>query len=276
MKVFSHRIVVLVGLGLFAAGCNAESREEKTPAPPPLSPLDGPDGSHGTNGLNPRIYHQRWSELDALLQEPLTSGDTLSRDPRFTSFLATDDGRKLFGYAVGCALGADQNVQAFRGAGLIGTAESWTGAALDQQQRDDVHTCILTRLNPSGEHVPFWVGGPDTGKDTSARDYGYAEAVWSVRTTPSGPVFNVWPSTTFDASTECGSDREAIAEDFNTQLCQNDPSLCTITPRYDLAAACEGQPGAGNWICDGAPAIETRLTLSAWNARHPRCPMSSR
>jgi hypothetical protein len=265
MKTFFHRSAAIVSLGLLSSGCIVDSLDEELSGAPPLSALDGPSGNTGSNGLPPEPYLLRRYQLDQLMQQALPTNMWLN--PLTSAFLSTQEGEQVFGYAVECALSARQTVSTFRGASLMATAGGWVSGGLNQQQRDDVHTCITTRLNRTGVAVPIWIGGPNTVKDTGADSHEYFEAVWSVTVGPTSSVISVWPSSNFQLNPQCQS-QTAITEDFQSRVCADDASLCNITPRFDLSTACTGAPGAGNWICDGKPAIETRLNLNEWNAMH--------
>jgi hypothetical protein len=272
MTLFNHRIAVLVGLGLLAAGCGAESFPDDTEDASLLTPQDGPTGHGGINGLLPSVFQPLRLPLEKLLRLPLTVNGVMNTDPKFGAFVSTPEGKLVFTYAVGCALPSGASVGDFYGEGLLTSTASWQVAPLTLQQQGDVQTCIMTRLNGYGVHVPIWLGGPDTGKDTPPDDYPYAEALWSARVNIDGLVgYSVWAADTFHLNTACGANTGAMAKDFNTRICENDPNLCHITLRTDQATACTGKPGTGEWVCDGRPAIETRLGLYEWGQIHPGC-----
>lgn len=272
MKLFSHCIAALMGLGLFSTGCDAGPLDDEALSPPPRRPLDGPTGHVGVNGLRPSYYQYHRTELDALLQQPLLVEGALNTDQTFNDFIANGDSARVFAYAVECAIPLGIDVGSFPGAGLMATAGSWLSAPLDAQQRRDIHTCVTVRLNPYGEHVPLWIGGPSTTQDTSIEGFDYFEAVWSVATPGDGTdaVYSVWPADAF-TQTQCATRPELAQREFDSRICENNPKLCTLNLRTDMATACTGQPGEGNWICDGKPAIETRLNRRGWEAMHPLC-----
>jgi hypothetical protein len=283
MSLFSHRIVVLVGLGLLAAGCAAESSDAPSPdspdspEAPALRPLDGPSGTRTPNGLMPLEYQWRRSQLDALLQMPLTVGGQMNPDQAFTAFLDNEAGAEVFEYAIQCALPAGMIYGKFVGAGLMATTDSWVKFPLDPQQRRDVHTCISTRLNPLVEHVNIWIGGPDTTKDTGSDDFIYSEALWSVEIDDRSGAFHfsVWPLETFTNLTVCGNSVSGQLADVSSRLCDDNAALCDIDLRYDKATVCKGTPGMGDWVCNGMPAIETRLGFGDWNRLHPGCQLGA-
>ena len=66
-----------------------------------------------------------------------------------------------------------------------------------------------------------------------------------------------------------------IAADYDRRICDNNPNLCAIILRLDMAKACTGTPGGSNWIWDGKPAFETRVNASSWSSLHPTCPITS-
>jgi hypothetical protein len=270
MKPFCHWVAMLAGGSTLVTGCSGDplstaSHDDPTLPATRLHP-QGLTGQAGTNGLKPSEYHARRRELETLLQQSL-----LTRRGRWNAdavdFISTPEGEKLLAYAVQCALRLGDDVPPFSGMGLMATTGIWRHLALDPQQRDDVNTCIATRLNPFAQMVPIWIGGPNTAKGTESNAYEYFEAVWSVE----GPTIHVWPADTFETKTTCAHRRDSVTQEFETRICENDPSVCNLNARYDLAAACQGRPGEGNWVCDGKPAIETRLRLRDWNTMHPLC-----
>lgn len=270
MKSFCHRAATVASLGLLSSGCAMASLEDELPTAPPLSAMEGPDGHGILNGLKPSIYQPLRGDLDHLMTMRLPPSMTLLSDPVFGDFLSTANGQKVFTYAIGCALPQGVSAGSFFGRGVMATTGSWVTGGLDQQQRDDLHTCITTRLNWYAKEVPLWVGGPDTAKDESSDVYEYSEAVWSVTVGPTSAIFSVWPASTFTLNTACPVGSVHINQEFNTRICNNNPSLCSITLRTDFATACQGQPGEGNFVCDGKPAIETRLNKLEWNAVHSK------
>lgn len=279
MRLFSHRIVVLVGLGLLATGCAAESSDGQVPVSPDspdapvLRPLDNgtPLGGHSSNGLLPLEYQSRRVDLDVLMRKPLMVAGEMNPDHAFADFISNDSGNKVFKYTIECALPKGMLYGQFEGAGLMATTESWMKFPLDLQQRRDVHTCVTTRLNPLGEHVDIWLGGPDTAKDVGSGTYGESEAVWSVDLNTDVFRFSVWPLETFTAYSVCGHSTTAMLADVKSRLCDNNGPLCDVVLRTDLATACKGSPGMGDWVCDGKPAIETRLAERDWDRMHPQC-----
>ena len=236
MKSVCYRIATVAGLTLFSSGCAMDALEGELPTAPPLSAMDGPGGHVYMNGLNPVSYQVWRDQLDLLMKDKLPNQGMTGLDPLFDAFMATDVGPKILDYAIQCALPANQAYGIFTGAGIMTTASGWLSGPLSQQQRNDVHTCIATRLNPYSVSVPLWGGGPNTVKDTSSSEYEYSEAVWSVIIDDTGPKFHIWPSETFQLKGNCG--REDTEWDFNTRLCDNNPSLCSITLREDFETAC--------------------------------------
>ena len=266
MKSFCYRMVTVAGLGLFSSGCAVDALEDELPTAPRLSAMDGPDGRIYMNGLHPRVYQTTRGALDQLMNTALPHQGMAGVNPHFDALLDINEGSKVLNYAIECALPALQEYGDFTGAGIMTTTSSWLSGPLNPQQRNDLHTCITTRLNPHSEPVPIWGGGPNTAKSSSSDDYEYSEAVWSVTVGELGVSVSVWPSNTFQLKGNCGS--TDIEWDFNTRICDNDPSLCGITLRTDFDTACVGERGEGNIICDGKPAIETKLNRNEWNIVH--------
>jgi hypothetical protein len=274
MKLFSHPIMVFVGLSLAATGCVSEPIDDDLATTSELTPMGG--GVIWQNGLLPLEYQSRRSLLDALLKKPLLVGGVLNPDPAFSDFIADASGKKVFTYTVECALPAGMVAGGFTGAGLLATTKSWVDFPLTLQQRRDVHTCVTTRLNPLGDHVNIWLGGPDTAQDTAAGAFGESEALWSVDVNIDGMFkFYVWPLETFTAYSICGNSTTAMLADVKSRLCDNSGPLCAVVLRNDMATACKGSPGMGDWVCDGKPAIETRLKEADWGSMHPKCPLSA-
>lgn len=270
MNFLCHRIAAVVGLGLLSAGCTMGSLVDDEPATaPPLRTLEGPTGTGGHNGLKPSITHPRIAQLDALMQQPMLVNGMWN--PNFNSFISNPEGREVFRYAAECALPLGTTVENFVGAGLMATGEDWMTYGLSLKQRNDIHTCIATRLNPTAIWVPIWIGGPNTTKTEGSDHYEYFEALWTV--TMSGGAWEayVWPSDTYENSPACKDVPKTISAEAQTRVCENDSTLCHLNVRYDLATACQGTPGGGDWICNGQPAIETRLTATGWNEMHPDC-----
>src|SRR4051794_31255758 len=102
MNYFNYRIVALLGLGLFSAGCYADSRDEETPIASVQEPFG--TGHVVSNGLRPSYYQENRTGVDKVMQLPLFVGGVLNTDPDMTSLLATEEGTAVFGYAVQCAI----------------------------------------------------------------------------------------------------------------------------------------------------------------------------
>src|ERR1700755_2859266 len=120
MNSFSHRFAVLLSLGLLSSGCAPESIEDEALDSPPLQTLDGPDGSHGTNGLPSGIFQARRDVIAAFMNVPLLVNGELN--PGFTNYLLDADNKKVFEYAVQCALPIGTFAGDIEGAGLMATA----------------------------------------------------------------------------------------------------------------------------------------------------------
>jgi hypothetical protein len=273
MKLFSHPVLVFVGLSLASTGCVSEPIADDLATTTEVTPMGG--GVIWQNGLLPLEYQSRRVALDALLQMPLTVGGVLNPDQAFSNFIGDPAGKKVFTYTVECALPAGMVVGGFTGAGLLTTTDTWVKFPLTLQQRRDVHTCLATRLNPLNEHVDIWLGGPDTAQDSGPEAFGESEAVWSVDLNSDGFRFFVWPLETFTAYSVCGNSTTAMLADVKSRLCDNSGPLCNVTLRPNIAADCTGTPGKGDWVCLNKPAIETRLTEKDWGRMHPQCPLGA-
>lgn len=280
MKTFIHPIIAFAGLIFFATGCAVDSIDADADDAPALSPQDIYTGTSGSNGLPPPYYVPRRYILDGLFQLPLSVNGALNPDPRFGAFIGApgSEGYNVFQHAVGCALPTTSGVARFVGEGFMSGTSSWLSGPLNQQQRNDLHTCLFARMNPFGIQVPIWVGGPDTSQNVGTSNFPYFEALWSVQilidpaTGGQTTKTDIWPGDAILAHTNCKTP-SAISYSFNSRICNHDPLLCSLNPRTDMATACTGTPGGGKWLCDGKPALETRVSQSGWNSLHPDCPI---
>ncbi|KYF65747.1 hypothetical protein BE11_08020 [Sorangium cellulosum] len=272
-------LAVVAGSLLFASGCVA-------------APQDGADGELAvaedaiiwTNGDVPSFFWQTTTQqlLQRLALSPLVDPATGLLTP--TRLLASDAGRKLLRYVVGCALPRGTTVStsmpavSFKGA--IGLAPTWrTGklGALSSQRW--VTACLLQTLNGIGAKVPIRMVGSHRGlTDASAQDavdYSIPDA------TMFGNIFDpakveVFACADAAAAAACGLSWSAFAD---LRICDGS-SLCGIT----LLGACQDEAGAdcsinslGNPVCRTpgntvyAEAISTFLDETGFTALYPSC-----
>src|SRR5439155_394469 len=138
--------------------CGADSADSiddgALTSPPPLRPLDGVSGTGIKNGLKPSTFMPLRGQLLPLLNLPLSVNGQLNPEIKSSSLLmGGPDGDKVLTYAVECALPGGTTVDKYVGAGMMATTASWLNAPLSPLQQNDVLTCIMTRLNPSGTTV---------------------------------------------------------------------------------------------------------------------------
>jgi hypothetical protein len=279
-------IAVLIVAGTLAA-CKS--------SPPPVQGIDTPTGgSIGHNGLTPDVYHAHKDELQALMKVQLTpAAGHLNAD--FATVLGAS--KTLVDYSVSCAV-AKGTVTAFgltsysadtayTGPGnLIKSTTGWPGTSLAKDQREDLHTCLATRLNPSGAEVSIWLGGlavPDDSADHTA--FVVDEALWAAaeRTgdSPSTPdllTIDVWPSDAL--RTSCANNLIAA---LGKRVCGTyaGTAKCGLTMREDRSDCREA---SGIWSCPRSPAgsgsgsgsgiipvIQTRLRCADWCTFYPGC-----
>jgi hypothetical protein len=180
---------------------------------------------------------------------------------------------------------------AFDGRGFMKYANRWKDMPLDdsipkgQQAREDVHACMVVRLNPLGRIETMWMGGADLRDDLSAipGDY-YQEAFWVAAYNSSrpgaAPDIHVWPSRTLVES--CGGNAETVEKALRHRVCAEQPEFdCQLTVHTDQA--CRSSDGGTPvvWDCDigggtTKPAVETRLNAEGWSDRYAdSCPLSA-
>jgi hypothetical protein len=210
--------------------------------------------------------------------------------PTAPVFVTDPSCQYVFSYAIGCALNfghsATVGPDTYSGEGLLSTTDTWQGAGLSQSQREDLHTCMITRLNPFGACVPIWLGGDHVTNSVGADpcDFPYDEAVW-LATEGVGDnnnymeTYTVWPLGNLIAS--CGDGGNAIVKGIKTRLCGTAKGVkeCHVDVRIgSLATDCGTPNAAGYYQCKLKPmdspkyTIRTRLTLDGWNALYPCCP----
>lgn len=272
-------LAVVAGSLLFASGCVAAPQGG---ADDELAVSE--DAIIWTNGDGPSFFWQSSTQylLQRLAMSPLVDPGTGLLTP--TRLLATDAGRRVLHYVVGCALPRGATVKtsmpavSFKGA--IGLAPTWRTeklGALSSQRW--VTACLLQTLNGIGAKVPIRMVGSHKGlTDASAQDavnYPIPDA------TMFGNIFDpdkveVFACADTGAASACGLSWSAFA---NLRICDGSP-LCGIT----LLGACQGEAGApcelnslGEPVCRTpgntvyAEAISTFLDETGFFALYPSC-----
>lgn len=242
------------------------------------TPLEGPNGSGGNNGLKPKLYHDRAAKIEEIAKHKLGANVMMNVVKEMVS---TTEGKGLLQHAIGCALpkpalGKASVVLAdvpFYGEGFLATTGDWLNQGLSQQQRADLHTCLVARMNDLGKTVGIWLGGKNTSQGTDGSKYPYSEAVWSVSfAETAGARLNVWPRPGLLRA--CGLDMAKIKETLRSRVCgTSQGGQCGLVVRSMGDDSCKQDEG-NHWTCDGTPAQETRLLKDEFNKLHGRLCMA--
>lgn len=260
----------VVGAGLLATGT-----QDNPFGLPDTTRLEGPNGSGGNNGLKPKYYHDRSSKIEAMMKSRLGVKVILNGTDVGKELVSTTEGKDLLQHAVGCALSKPlSNTPSafvegvpFFGEGFLTTTGGWLQQGLDQQQRTDLHTCLIARMNDLGKIVNIWLGGKNTSQGINGSHYPYSEAVWSVTyTDTAGAKLNVWPRPGLVRA--CGLDMDKIRETLKSRVCGTSlGGQCGLVVRSMGDNSCH-QDIDNHWTCDNAPAQETRLFKDEFNKLH--------
>jgi hypothetical protein len=266
MTTFKSLSALALGIGLLATtGCiGTDDDFDGTIAFSDLETLGGgsPDGSGGTNGAQVAAYHVNVPLLLLAMSveaEDPYNGDQVNPALENTGLLNTAGGRQMFGYAVRCAFPRGKALKSsagdeYKGEEILRSALDWPARSLDTSQQEDVLGCMLAHLNPYGIHVPIFLSGPSVTPDAEGDLLGFTfhEAIWQVDLNGGRPIYNVWPLV--DLSSTCGASTDPSVL---TRICDQPLGNCGTTLRYDFTNACKGSNGT--FVCDGKPAIMTRL-----------------
>jgi hypothetical protein len=253
----------------------------------------------GPNGLLPRVYMGTAQAVDTFLQVPLPPLSSPPPPPPPQLQVAYDNllaqaqgiaglgyprqGGRLLEYVISCALpwGQPFPVLPYTGEGILtppGTQLFWPGNMSGPDavaRREDIHTCMISRLNAFGFPVPILFSGPHvTPPDAvDVRKYPFPEAVWLATVEPSGLRYDVWPLD--GLVTSCAGIAREIIDFVHFRVCgaiAGETCGVTVHTYEELVEYCEpfGANGKaeGRWLCgttknDPAhrrPAIETRLS----------------
>jgi hypothetical protein len=278
------------------ASCLAACKKTSNPKPEardgsadkkPL--LLGIGGSITHNGLPSTTYDAQKIDLEGSMAFALTKplGGT-DLDPAFPALDPT-----LINYAISCAVpryavkrtGSDGYVNNNR---LLQYTNGWITSKLDPSAREDLHTCIATRLNPSGDNVDIWMAGPRVINDSSVKDveltFQVEEAYWATIKEPSAPAtsvgsINVWPSP--DLKILCNGDGTSTFYTAVSDRVCGRGKTCGVIERTDMGK-CVG--GVGNVHClrdplktspVDQPVIQTRMKCTDWCTFYPKCKIPS-
>jgi hypothetical protein len=246
----------------------------------------GTHGGGGPNGLTPETYHSHRHDLDHWM---------LGNIDQNTSWIpgvingGAVQGLRLIHDTVGCALRPGSawrfDGKTFLGEGLMtpspGTPAPWEPVTVfwpgdaptlaeKLARRQDVLTCLVTRLNRFGIPVPIFLSGPRvTPKEyppsmNDAALYPYAEALWlASRGVDTAVAFEVWPLDLLAHS--CALDPTALQNILNLRVCGKIEGGCglkvhTVAERH---AQCT-ERAEGIWECNSMPVIATRLGKCGW------------
>jgi hypothetical protein len=275
-------LFLMLGVCGLVAGCSgAPDDADSSMEMPRLSSMAGPSGATGTNGLSTVSFNLYKSTLSTSTQSPLSYGPgslqhTIQPTSSNNALLQSTAGREVLEYATRCALDEGDWVsggspsQTFLGGGLLTTTTGWRTSGLSAAQQEDLFTCAIAHLNFYDVHVPILLSGPSVtnkpGVDTSP--YTFSEAVWITKITTgllgaSTLEFHVWPQV--NLADLCGL---LVNSTLGARIC-GAGLLCGLVVRTDFSTAC--QSTSNGWVCDGRPAIETKLTPQGAGLLHPLC-----
>jgi hypothetical protein len=252
---------------------------------PRLSAMTGTNGGGTANSLDVLAMLGERSKLLIAMDsgvESSTNPHAVSTAVKATGLLDTEEGREVFTYAVSCALPVGEYVMSshvdaagngvndiYEGEGVLSTTSKWQYEGLKEQEKEDVLTCLLARLNPHGVQVNIWVSGPSVAvTGASPPSYDFVEAVWLAKIEGDNIVsYHVWPGSNMAA--ECAF---SLTSDLFTRTCDNPTGGCGVVIRDDFASACTGADGI--YKCDGQPAIQTMLKQIDVPLMYPGCQSS--
>jgi len=251
----------LLVTGLMATACG-ETPGADIDSLPGLETMEGTNGTPGTNSLSADKFNALTGDLYLLTQGPIYSDEANGiLSPEVIQFLQAPDKRAVFDYAVRCALPYGTHIlDLYHGEGIMTTTAQWSSSALDQPAVEDLFTCIIAHLNPTGVVVPIFLSGPSVDDKEVGDLYPVEEAVWSTRLTVTGIAYDVWPL--FPVPEACASDPY---EALKTRVCGHDAVVCNLVSHSTFAEDCVavvndlGQYDGGHYVCNGRPAIKTSL-----------------
>jgi hypothetical protein len=281
----------------------------------------GGTGASGGNGLLPEVYFGTFEETDRFMQTvprqiaPAQYQRLRDRAERIGEANGNHHGQgdRLLQDIIGCALKPTESLpvdRSIHGEGLM-TPDAdagapwqplrthWPGDIFDDagarvSRREDIHTCLMARLNPTAIKVPIFLSGPHAtpGGDPRREGFPYREAVWLVTIEAPGPAgvpavhLDVWPLQQLASCTDQGKTDTLLG----TRICGTlfGAPQCGLTPHRhaDLEKHCKKvNVEDGIWSCcdprgpctdsDRRPAVETHLGPCGWTKLYPACSLPS-
>ena len=224
---------------------------------PTLETRDKP-GSGGTNGLPGGLYFDYERDvIDAAKRRLIIPGTTEIVPEIGYNMLQVVDGRRVFEYAVACAVPdgvvVTWKTYSFPGKGHLTTTERWLKEPLDEQGFLDLLACVVAHINPQ-VGVDILLSGPDVTDDGQNHSLFWVdEARWIARVGEYGIDYIVWPNPLFvpPPCVVSGDPMDALKE----RVCGKDPGRCALRQGYEADCKLEG----GQTWCLGQPAIMTSL-----------------
>jgi hypothetical protein len=285
--------IALLGAGAFMAACKQPSDPSRRSAGSGSSgsASESAEGDDTTgviirNGLKPDLYHEEKGTLDGLMGDSLAQLPPAPRvlRPGFATILGKPGGHRLVDYAVDCAVKDDVTATPggppFDHKGALTTTTGWTTSLLppafafpNQGPRADLHTCLATRLNPTGNEVDIWLRGQSVGRTASPAGFEVPEAYWA--TIGQDRAIHFWPSRVVETACMGIEPKPGERPPLPKRVCGLPGSNCNFVERKDRIAcaalahgmACLDTPGGPNKI----PVIETMIRCTDWGTFYPEC-----
>jgi hypothetical protein len=262
--------------------------------------LDPPNtGTIGHNGLFPQEVFDHINDMKTVMDGRLTLAppDAGELSATFDGILNPPDAalrsKTLADYLISCAV-PNTTVTSYKNSpydagaayvssdanSLLQNVDGWRngGLSMAAQSKNDLYTCLATRLNPYGANVKIWLGGQNVTKDAPVTNFPYPEAYW-VTTLDSDykPTIYVWPvlvKSLCDPSTPSQGVSTGIPA-LNTRVCGTGSGAagCKLEPGPGSCSAvgsgysCQDPSGGGGTVS----AIATKLDCTAWCALYPSC-----
>jgi hypothetical protein len=279
-------------VGLLSVGCLGaeEELDDLGGASPRMHALGA--GVGGLIGTNHYLPYEFQANVKAIRDAAaMRLGDVLPNDHEVRSSVVglglfnTVAGTHTFEQAVSCGLSigdyvthmAGRELSLYNGDGYMMTTKEWRVNPLTLSQREDLFTCMITRLNPSGASVQFLLGGPNVNSSSGAiSDFTYNEAVWATTETVNPltglPMltFKVWPSP--ELLDACGGSISVLEQQITGRTCPTPSADCGLDIVTDTSTYPKGCTGSDmNWTCGGKPAIQTKLRKVDVKYVYPKC-----
>jgi hypothetical protein len=260
------------------------------------------------NGLLPAAYQNRKAELDSFLNaKPQPPQQLFQKLP----VPGLPNPTLLAAHTVGCALpgklpwtypstspltGEDLMLPPltaqppWQPVSMYWPGQAPVGTPANVARREDIHTCLVTRLNHFGVPVRIWLTGEHvTPVDPNYGPFRYPEAVWLASYDKGNdvpPILHVWPLA--EVENECHT-AEAIVQLISLRVCDqaptsSKPNPCGIevhSPKelHDPSVCTDYKSSI--WRCRPTstspkkPTISTRLGPCAWRKMYAERPTGS-